>query len=476
VSSSRTGPYDVHARDEHDGLETLRATSPDGRPVLLLRAADPGQPGGGAQRDLAIAAQVEHPHLTRVADLFHEPDGRLVVAVADDDLVPLTTWLARRGPLAPGELVTVTVPLIAALARAATAGVLLDRPDVCDAALDARGAPHLWRLRSRGTTTDLGAARASAGEAARRLVELVATCLVEPSPRLLDAVAAAGDLDAVVEAVHDLAAPVALPTVRGEGRVALDDAPDDDVPWSTLAGPPRPAWAAVLPESPLVDAALDWARAQRETPLRARLGGVRPRFWVLGGVVAASVVVALVVSSADGSPRGGQDTAVAGSAPTASVTASSPASATGPPTEPSSGGAGRGSVAGPGSGPWPASAPEGDASVPAGDDDVVTSGEDPLAAAQVLVTARARCLADATPSCLAAVDQPDSPVAVRDARVLDDPGAVAGSVVPTTVDGEVQRLGETVLLDAHGDDDEPASVLVVRTEAGWRLREVVARQ
>ena len=459
MSSSRTGPYAVHARDEHDGLEALHATGPDGLPVVLLRSAQPGPSGAGVQAELARAAPVRHAHLLPVVDVLHGVDGRLAVVVPDGDLVPVPSWLASRGRLLPGELVTLAVPLLAVLERAGASGLLVDRPGLADVVLDDRGAPLLRRLRSSGATTDAAAARASAAAASRGLVELVAEHLDEGASPLLAALASADDLDTVVEAVHDLAAPVPLPTVGAE----VSDGPrGEEVDWSALSGPPRPAWAAALPESAVIDAALDWWALRRETSVRARFAAVRPRFWLVGGVVAVSVVIA-VLASAQARPVGG------GAAVTA---ADASAAAPSPGRVPARGDGGTESTSPSG----PAATPTGGVGEPApADDDVVTTGEDAVAAAQVLVTARARCLADVTPSCLAAVDQDGSPVAARDARLLADPGAAGSAVVPTTVDAEVQRLGETVLLHAHGPDDEPASVLVVRTEAGWRLREVVAR-
>jgi len=59
--------------------------------------------------------------------------------------------------------------------------------------------------------------------------------------------------------------------------------------------------------------------------------------------------------------------------------------------------------------------------------------------------------------------------------MVDDLASAGDLVLPTVVESEVQRLGETVLLACRTADDEPASVLVVRTEAGWRLREVMRR-
>jgi hypothetical protein len=106
----------------------------------------------------------------------------------------------------------------------------------------------------------------------------------------------------------------------------------------------------------------------------------------------------------------------------------------------------------------------------------VIRGDDAAAATSILLEARAECLRDATPSCLAAVDHPGSPLDHQDAALIDDPGLTEQAVVPIRLGAEAERLGESVLFEAYSVDDEPASVLVVRTEAGWRLREISARR
>jgi hypothetical protein len=99
-------------------------------------------------------------------------------------------------------------------------------------------------------------------------------------------------------------------------------------------------------------------------------------------------------------------------------------------------------------------------------------GDDAGAAAEVLLASRLQCLRDVTPSCLDAVDQPGSPIAIRDAAVLDDPSLAGAATVVLELTGGASRTGGTVVLEATGPHGEPASVLVMRTEAGWRLREV----
>ena len=103
------------------------------------------------------------------------------------------------------------------------------------------------------------------------------------------------------------------------------------------------------------------------------------------------------------------------------------------------------------------------------------TGDDPAAAVTVLLAARARCLRELDADCLAAVEQLGSPVLQRDLAALEAPDGLGD--VPVDVSGAslVNRLGAAALFSAtarQGGDDEPASVLVIKTEAGWRVRDV----
>ncbi len=106
------------------------------------------------------------------------------------------------------------------------------------------------------------------------------------------------------------------------------------------------------------------------------------------------------------------------------------------------------------------------------------TGDDPLPAARALVTARERCLSSLSVICLDRVDEVGS-AALEDDRAtiraaqqggeLPDPleGAVGGAPVL------IERLGDSALVRL-GDDPASASLLLVKGEGRWRIRDVIA--
>jgi hypothetical protein len=423
---------------------TAEAWAPDGGRVVLRRSTP---------ALVAALAAAPHDHLLRPVDVLTDDDGALVVVVAGPRGERLDTWLGRRGALSAGEAVTVLLPVLAAVSHLARRGTVLGGIGLEHVELDDRGAPVLVggvvaAQRTPGGVPQQDGLPEAVTEGARTFVEAVALQL---SPRdrddLLGPDGVGTSLDRLIEQVHDLARPVALPTtttrVEGEEAEAAWRAPPEERP--------RSGWASVLPESALIDGLADWWEAAAAVPVVERLRSVRPRFWLLGGLVAVSLVVGGIVvpqgpSTAPEAPGGAAAEAAGGRAG-----ASAGETAVAAPAQP------QGS-------PPAMSATE-----------ALVRGDDAVAAAEVLLVARRDCLRDPSVSCLAAVDQAGSPAAAADSTVLEDPSATDGLVLPVRVESEVQRLGESVLLACWSADDEPASVLVVRTEAGWRLREVVRR-
>jgi hypothetical protein len=120
---------------------------------------------------------------------------------------------------------------------------------------------------------------------------------------------------------------------------------------------------------------------------------------------------------------------------------------------------------------------------PSATDQDVLMGEDPVGATVVLLRLRALCLVAGDRECLADISQPDSPALTGDsARIGQPPAESTRGGAPA--DGEssgpilVDRIGNLahVALSVGGagtapGNDKPASVLVVKGEAGWRLRE-----
>lgn len=104
-------------------------------------------------------------------------------------------------------------------------------------------------------------------------------------------------------------------------------------------------------------------------------------------------------------------------------------------------------------------------------------GADPEAALRALLRIREQCLLEISVSCLAAVVQTGSS-AERDAiaTLVGDSGeAVPLAPLPDEFRViAVDRLGDSILFRVEAAETTPASVLVIRTEAGWRIRMLAA--
>ncbi len=104
------------------------------------------------QREAALAAVVDHPHVVKVLDVVADADRAVLVTeyAAGGDLADL---LQRRGRLSSGETLTVLLPLAAALATAHERQVVHGDITPGNILFDHAGRPLL---------SDLGAARAAA--------------------------------------------------------------------------------------------------------------------------------------------------------------------------------------------------------------------------------------------------------------------------------------------------------------------------
>jgi hypothetical protein len=104
-----------------------------------------------------------------------------------------------------------------------------------------------------------------------------------------------------------------------------------------------------------------------------------------------------------------------------------------------------------------------------------TTGDDPVTAAAALLEIRATCLASADADCLAAIEQPGSPIEARDRAALEQGAEVGSAEFDLDLDAIslVADLGDAVVVSvpARAGEREPASLLMMRSEAGWRLRE-----
>ena len=111
----------------------------------------------------------------------------------------------------------------------------------------------------------------------------------------------------------------------------------------------------------------------------------------------------------------------------------------------------------------------------------VLTGDDPAAAVLELLRRREECLAETSVLCLDGVDQPGSVLMAADGyrirQLQTEPSAAPSAgppAGPVTADVR-ERTGNAalvVLSGGAGVNAQPASALMIKGEAGWRLREL----
>ena len=411
---------------------------------------------------VVVLEATEHPHLARATDAWHDAAGGLRVQVDVPGGVPLDEWAAARGPLEPGEAVTVLLPVLAVVEHLRHRGVPVTGVGTGGVLVDTRGAPVLVRA-------ELGGA---AGQEARSdvagLVAFVAAVLGRvrwphgQDPPSVELEGATERVE-VVELVHDLAEPLPLAT-PDPGR--CDVATKDPDPQEE---PAPPAWTALLPESAVVERALAWWARGGPRAAVASLRAVRPRFWVTAGAVGGALVASAVVLGGGGpagtaAPAGTTVTPRAVGEPPVAPPAGGPLA---PPTEPDRRDAAVGADAG--------EAVAGEAVAgdgPGGAAGSLVTGDDPGEAAAVLLAARQECLHELDEACLLEVDDAASPLLGHDLAFVRAPAGERPEPGVCVDLVETARWGGSALLRCERAGTTAASVLVVRTEAGWRLREI----
>jgi hypothetical protein len=431
--------------------EVWVAADASGAGVEVHRSLAGGEASLAREAEALLA--LDHPHLVPILDVAVDGGTVLVRPLLQRNLAD---WLVQRQSPSPGEAVTALAPIAAALGALHALGASAGGCSAGDIRLDPDGAPLLmaegarieteratdaWRESSEGVAADVAGWR----QLALALLEAAGAALPDPVEAALEQrqLASAGDaLLAAWPALPlelDAAAPP-LPDARARMR-RRDRAVGVDAVWARLA---------LLAER----------LAERGGPLAQRavaaLSLVRPRFWaVAGGGAAALTVMAVLLSQAGAADAGALDAAAAG-ADAAPATAPAGAAPTGAaPTE-----AAPTSAAPTGAAAADAAPTDARSADPAAGERA-TVGDDPVAGAAALLAEREACLDAGDAACLVALHDPGSPqlTAATPWRMPDD-----GTVEL------VQRLGDAWLLRVVSER-EPASVLVMSTEAGWTLRD-----
>ncbi|MFC4244463.1 hypothetical protein ACFOYW_13890 [Gryllotalpicola reticulitermitis] len=424
-------------------------------------------------RQVAALLAADSAHLPTVLDVTALGGRRELVLEAVDGPTLADVVIRRR--LTPSESVTVVVSAARAVAALHAAGYC--GADLADDELrfDLTGRPVLFGVTALREIIQAGAGGSAddwraMGALAERLGLLMSARTgggplgarqlgLRLALAALGANESAAHLAQLEEALFDVAepapvqltvpgqlsAPVPLSAVSERTSRSVSDARAARSEMRSGAAHRRPSASALVEAFDAGPAAL--LAAPREqlrqwlATARSRLRG-RARVVLAGGAAAVTLIMAAVVLLPDGTPSG--------AASSASPTASTAPTARDEPDL--------------GAGPSPPhSAPVATAS---GSGSVVLGGTDPVAATTELLLRRDACLAaapDERTACLARI-------ADGGASDLDRPARPLGALTPSLI----ERAGDSALiaLTPQHAETAPASALVMRTEAGWRLRQL----
>lgn len=476
------------ARDERAevvlGHRSVPASSDESVDVVVQTVAlkvSPSSDAGwqAALREVSALERARGEHVVDLLDL--DADDECIRLIFER--LPggdLTELLRVRSHFDAGEAVTLLAPIALTLLRLHAAGVAhgnlstrsvlfrddgsptligfsgaeLFEPDAPEVVLEQIEAVRHDRAAARDlATTVLGRAAGSRGRAARELLDDVASCdeesiLLVLASRLFDVAAAVPLRFAPDESEVNPEVPGLRAIPAGEGLGTYNEPAAESV----VGTPSRVAvtLGRVVPEA-LLQRLLDGVeRSQAASVVREAVR--RWRSWTPGrrrivvAVGAAALTVAVVTAVV---PAGVSATRAAGTT-----------------TE-----------------TWPSGAPSGSPSAFAESDQAVrdpaVTGDDPVAASRALLSARDRCLGSLSLRCLDQVDDADS------GALKDDQAAIRvaqqGGELPDPLEGGadegspvlVQRLGDSALVRL-GAAPSGASLLLVKSGGGWRIRDVIA--
>ena len=471
--------------DAHDDVDAHEPDAPAAaRPLVALRLYDVSASDDAIATEIEVMASDASGATPALVDVATLDDGRTCVAVERIPGAALTQLLVERTFLA-GEAVTLLAPIVQAVRELERRGFVHPRLSAADVLLDERGRPRLVGLGSVRRLEEIPAgpdrvALLREGEAALlRLVEDVAAA-THPTGALAGCVAVLTAslarrpfttcADQLERAIFDVAAPAAIADVAVHERSTAVPARIVPAPVQRVTEQPglvadpvartphaarfrRIASLAQLPEQ-LVDDVAAAADGASTRALRGHVAAVlssrRRQLVVAGSSGAAMLAVMLTLV-----PPGGGAVSVADSE-AGPVASAIPSAGAGQPVE---------------------------IDVPDG----VGAEVDPVSAASELLEVRASCLASRDLDCLTAVLQPGSPIAASDRALLLGDGPEGGGLEGEGAEGGaavgpfdlgaidlVADMGSAVLLGVPYADAErePASLLMMRSEAGWRLREL----
>lgn len=424
-------------------------------------------------QEVEALARASHPHLLTLLDISTAPDGRPCPILPRLSTTSLGRVIADRSTLEVGELVTAAAPLTSAVAELHRVGVAHGRIDPASVLLDRRGAPVLAAFGKASLVGDFPADESGSSLTAVRraneprmvadlhaLAALVSALAsrTTTAPGLADFLVWLGSaepddgfLDRLSDRLFDLAPAVPLRRTDAPARMAAGlparavpvGEPVSSVAVATVRPRAGTVFAAVVARLRGRDRSMDPVAAFW-TRVRQVAAPVRRPVWIAGAAGLVALLIALVLIP---------------------VTAKSDVPAA-TPSSVSTSGAGSSGPSGAGKTPDPAAL-----------DAPVIHGDDPVAAARVLIALRRKCIAALSALCLSRIEQSDSAALDADRyflRLLQGGGTVKDRRLDETGAVLVERLGDSAIvgLGPETDTGYPASVLVVKTGAGWRIRDL----
>lgn len=472
------------------GYRTMRTLGVGDRARVLLAASDAGAPialkryrdsvaDAAIIREAAILDALADPHAVPLLDVGSDSGGRPVLVLEPFRGGSLAELVARRTRVAPGESVTALAPIAELIGRLHERGLAHGAIAAKHVVFSADGVPVLGGWGSAVTRGDAEFERVRDEDCAallmlaRGLLPELGVDSGERMPRppelvdLLHSTVAAApvDLRAIApEADQPARPPSTDPShIENPARLATNaGGSDSDSPAPVHASVPTPA-----PAPGLLFALAEWpdrlvqllgrgdqqrgglagATVRRIADrCRTQIAALSRRQRILGAAGLTALLLAAVLLA---QPPGWEPPEV----PTGS-----PSIAHEPRGMDESTGVG-------------APAAQGDAQRSA------IEGPDPEPALRALLGLREQCLLDLSLSCLASVVQTGSS-AERDAiEVLVGGSGAQPPLAPMPDEYQViavDRLGDSVLFRIEAAETIPASVLMIRTEAGWRIRMLAA--
>ena len=419
----------------HDGSTTSA--------IKLFRA---GATPESIDDEIAALSSASHPHIVTLREVGTASSGLPFLVLERLEAATLSSVLSARTNIGAGEAVTVLAPIVAAVGALHSSGVAHGSISPTKVLFRGTGAPVLAGLGRAtlfvppGTPAMLATSRPVLEDrlAVGRLVMASVKRLDGPSSGLVEWLTAL-ERDGYPEDFTErllsrifalaTAAPVRFPAPGSEGS-----------PLAAVATPPAQTTPRDgPPEGLIVEARAGAARARsavaRRLPeLLTAARGVRRPVWIAAAVGMASLVAALILV-----PPGEQGQPVqASQAEQSASTSREPGTAT---------------AAG-----------------------SAVTADDPAAAFPELMAGRELCIRDLSVICLETVVQAGSAAFDDDAALVRsiEGGQTSGSI-REVVDGSVEvveRHGDAALVRyATGAESEPASALLVKGEAGWRIRD-----